>query len=88
MLVDEVAAVLSYSRSLVRFGSEDDLVAGLGMVTLHGGQLDQEGRARDLKVCISVWGWGACISRAGGQQARRGSGVWPVGAGACTRGLG
>lgn len=55
VLVDEVTAVLSYSRSLVRYGSEDDLVAGLGMVTLHGGQLDQEGRARDLKDVFRLY---------------------------------
>ncbi|GLC39997.1 hypothetical protein PLESTB_000120100 [Pleodorina starrii] len=49
LLVEEVHAVLDYSRKLVKYGSEDDLVAGLGMVTLHGGALDAEGRARDLK---------------------------------------
>ncbi|GIL58607.1 hypothetical protein Vafri_13622 [Volvox africanus] len=49
LLVEQVDAVLEYSRKLVKYGSEDDLVAGLGMVTLHGGVLDAEGRSRDLK---------------------------------------
>ncbi|KAG2482678.1 hypothetical protein HYH03_018413 [Edaphochlamys debaryana] len=54
-LVAEVSAVLDYSRKLVRFGSEDDLVAGLGMVTIHGGVLDAEGKGRELKDVYRIY---------------------------------
>ncbi|EFJ41589.1 hypothetical protein VOLCADRAFT_98450 [Volvox carteri f. nagariensis] len=55
LLVEEVDAVLEYDRKLVKYGSEDDLVAGLGMVTLHGGALDGEGRTRDLKDVFRLY---------------------------------
>lgn len=48
-LVAEVDALLEYERKLVRYGSEDDLVSGLGLVTIHGGALDVEGKGRDMK---------------------------------------
>ncbi|GFR49409.1 hypothetical protein Agub_g11462 [Astrephomene gubernaculifera] len=55
LLVEEMDAVLSYSRKLVKYGSEDDLVSGLGMVTLHGGALEAEGRSREVKEVFRLY---------------------------------
>ncbi|PNW77802.1 hypothetical protein CHLRE_10g452450v5 [Chlamydomonas reinhardtii] len=54
-LVAEVDALLEYERKLVRYGSEDDLVSGLGLVTIHGGALDVEGKGRDMKDVFRAW---------------------------------
>jgi len=48
VIMDEVSAALDYSRKLAKYANEEDLIPGLGFVTLAGGQL-LETRARDLK---------------------------------------
>ncbi|KAF5843790.1 hypothetical protein DUNSADRAFT_5027 [Dunaliella salina] len=48
VIMDEVSAALDYSRKLARYANEEDLIPGLGFVTLAGGPL-LETRARDLK---------------------------------------
>lgn len=45
----ETKAALDYARRLQRFSNEDDLVPGLGLVTLAGGSLAGEGKAREIK---------------------------------------
>lgn len=47
--LEELAAVVDYARRLVKYSSEEDLVPGLGKVSLTGGALSSEGKSRELK---------------------------------------
>lgn len=49
-----VGEVLEYSRKLAKYANEEDLVPGLGHVSLAGGALTQEGRQRDVKDLYKV----------------------------------
>ena len=47
-LLVEVEDVLDYSRKLAKFADEEDLMPGLGHVSLAGGVLAQAGKAREV----------------------------------------
>lgn len=47
--ITEARAALDYARRLQRFSNEDDLVPGLTLITLAGGPLAGEGKAREVK---------------------------------------
>lgn len=49
VMVEEVAAVLQYSRSLAGMAGDEELVPGLAAVTVTGGPLAAEGKVRELK---------------------------------------
>jgi hypothetical protein len=40
--------MLDYGRKLQRFANEDDLVPGLGLPSIHGGEWEEESRRRDV----------------------------------------
>ena len=48
-MVSEVSYVLDYSRKLAKYADEEDLMPGLGHVSLAGGALAQEGKAREVR---------------------------------------
>ncbi len=48
-LLQEVQDAIEYGKRLVKFSNEDDLVPGLGLPTLHGGEFDAENRKREVK---------------------------------------
>ncbi len=48
------APAVEYSRKLARYAADEDLIPGLGAVSLAGGSLTQETRARDLKELYKV----------------------------------
>ncbi|KIY96976.1 hypothetical protein MNEG_10986 [Monoraphidium neglectum] len=47
-LVQVVRQMLDYGRKLQRFANEDDLVPGLGLPSIHGGEWEEESRRRDV----------------------------------------
>lgn len=49
VLVKEIQHVVEYNRSLVKMADEEDLVPGLGHVSIKGGVLASEGRTREVK---------------------------------------
>ena len=49
ILVNEVSYVLDYSRKLAKYADEEDLMPGLGHVSLAGGVLAQEGKASEVR---------------------------------------
>ena len=67
----EVEDVLDYSRKLAKFADEEDLMPGLGHVSLAGGVLAQEGKARE--VCEGGEVWGGVLAQEGkAREVRRG----------------
>uniref|UniRef100_A0A7S0S6E9 Uncharacterized protein n=1 Tax=Chlamydomonas leiostraca TaxID=1034604 RepID=A0A7S0S6E9_9CHLO len=63
--VAEVNEVLEYSRKLAKYANEEDLIPGLGPVTIAGGALAQEPRLRDLKDLYKAYV--ECRMEAGGE---------------------
>ncbi len=59
LVLGPVQEALDYSRKLDRYSNEEDLIPGLGPVSLAGGALAEEARQRDLrdlyKVRLSGW---------------------------------
>jgi hypothetical protein len=54
-MASEVEYVLDYSRKLVKYGNEEDMMPGLGSVSLLGGPLAQEGKAREVSLGPADW---------------------------------
>ncbi|MEW5315412.1 MAG: hypothetical protein WDW38_006843 [Sanguina aurantia] len=48
-VVECVHAIIDYSRKLQRLSNEDDLIPGLGMVTLTGGAFSEDVKGREVK---------------------------------------
>ena len=47
--------MLDYSRKLAKYADEEDLMPGLGHVSLAGGVLAQEGKAREVRGKRGIW---------------------------------
>ena len=54
-VVAALKAVLDYGRKLQRFANEDDLVPGLGLPSLHGGEWEGDAKRRDVREAFRVF---------------------------------
>ncbi|KAI8475724.1 MAG: hypothetical protein J3K34DRAFT_517150 [Monoraphidium minutum] len=54
-LVEVVRLMLEYGRKLQRSANEDDLVPGLGLPSLHGGEWDAEAKSRDVREVFRMF---------------------------------
>lgn len=48
-LVQEVQAVVDYSRDLEELATDPEVPKGLGKVTIYGGKLESENKTRELR---------------------------------------
>ena len=55
LLVREVGAALDYCRKLTQYSNEEDMMPGLGVVTITGGPLAAEGKGRELKDLYRIY---------------------------------
>ncbi len=58
LVVGPVRDALAYSRELAAGAGDEELLPGLGPVSLAGGPLAQEGRLREVKELYKVRGGG------------------------------
>jgi hypothetical protein len=47
--------MLDYGRKLQRLSNEDDLVPGLGLPSLHGGEWEGDGKRRDVREAYRMF---------------------------------
>lgn len=53
--------MLEYSRTMHKMADEEDLVPGLGHVTIQGGVFAGEFKAREVSAVLLVQGEGVCL---------------------------
>lgn len=49
-MVAALQEVLDYSRRMAAYANEDDLIQGLGHVSIGGGALDVEGKMKEVRA--------------------------------------
>jgi hypothetical protein len=73
--------MLDYGRKLQRLANEDDLVPGLGLPTLHGGEWEGDAKRRDVREVFRAYTEEAVAREASGgararlERAARGAGA-------------
>lgn len=54
-IVKELDAILEYNQKLLHYSGDEDLVPGIGAVSVRGGRFDSQERARDVKDVFRIY---------------------------------